>query len=207
VIYPVVGNCSGGANAVGQISSYVVSNGTLSPGSGSPFRAGVAPVAIATDPTSRFTYVVDYRQNQILAYSIQPGGLLEPLVNSNQPTGQLPSSITIDPRGKFIYVTNYGGGSVNGYAMNAVTGVPSALAGSGSAATDVGPAAVIIEDSIGRYIYTANFVGNSTSGLYLDPNAGTTSQVQNSPFPGASKPTAVSSVKHGDHAIQVNPSY
>lgn len=208
VIYPTVGNCSGGVNAVGQVSSFVVNpDGTLGAGSGSPFRAGVAPVGIATDPTSRFTYVVDYRQNQILAYSIQPGGLLEPLVNSNQTTGQLPSAITIDPRGKYIFVTNYGSGTVSGYALNAVTGVPSGLAGSGSAATDVGPAGVSIENSIGRYIYTANFVGNSTSGLFLDPNAGTTTQVQNSPFPGAAKATAITSVKHGDHAIQVNNSY
>lgn len=208
VIYPTVGNCSGGASAVGQISSYVVNaDGTLSAGSGSPFRAGVAPVGIATDPTSRFTYVIDYRQNQILSYSIQPGGLLEPLVNSNQTTGQLPSAITIDPRGQFIYVTNYGTGTVSGYQLNAVTGVPATLAGAGSAATDVGPAAVIIEDAIGRYIYTANFVGNSASGLFLDPNAGTTIQVQNSPFPGALKATAVASVKHGNHAIQVNPTY
>jgi hypothetical protein len=31
--------------------------------------------------------------------------------------------------------------------------------------------------------------------------------VQNSPFPGVAKATAVATVKHGDHSIQVNPVY
>ena len=73
--------------------------------------------------------------------------------------------------------------------------------------TDPGPAAIIVEDSIGRYVYTANFIGNSVSSLYLDPNAGTTQTGQNSPFPGVSKPTAIATVKHGDHAIQKNAAY
>lgn len=208
VTYPAVGNCSGGTGAVGQISSYVVNaDGTLSDGAGSPFRAGVAPVGIATDPTSRFAYVIDYRQNQVLSFAIQPSGGLEPLVVSTTTTGNLPSAITIDPRGKFIYVSNYSSGTVSGYEINGNTGIPSSLVGAGSVQTDPGPVAVHVENSIGRYVYTANFIGNSTSGLYLDPNAGTTSQVQNTPFPGAVKATAVTSVKHGDHAIQLNASY
>ena len=107
-----------------------------------------------------------------------------------------------------LVVSGTAAGTVSGYALNATTGVPSSLAGSSStSATDPGPAAISIENSIGRYIYTANFVGNSVSGLYFDPNAGTTQIVQNSPFPGTTKATAVATVKHGDHAIQVNPSY
>ena len=129
-------------------------------------------------------------------------------MTSTTPTGQLPSAISVDPRGKYIYASNYGAGTISGFALNQTTGVPSALAGASStSATDPGPAAITIENSIGRYIYTANFVGNSVSGLFFDPNAGTTQIVQNSPFPGTAKATAVTTVKHGDHAIQVNPSY
>jgi 6-phosphogluconolactonase len=209
VIYPAVGACSGGASAVGQISSFTVNpDNSLTAGAGSPFAAGVAPDAIASDPTNRFVYVTDFRQNLILSYSVQSGGSIQPLVTSTTPTGQLPSAITVDPRGLYIYASNYGAGTVSGFALNATTGVPSALAGTSStSATDPGPAAITIENSIGRYIYTANFVGNSVSGLYFDPNAGTTQIVQNSPFPGTAKATAVTTVKHGDHAIQVNPSY
>ncbi|MFL6426871.1 MAG: lactonase family protein [Acidobacteriaceae bacterium] len=210
VIYPAVGACSGGTAAVGQISSYVVnSDNSLTPGAGSPFAAGVAPNAITTDPTNRFVYATDFKQNLILSYSVQgSGGAIVPLSTSTTPTGNLPSAVTVDPRGKYIYVSNYLDGTVSGYALNATTGIPSALAGtSSSSATDPGPAAIAVENSIGRYVYTANFIGNSVSGLYLDPNAGTTNIVQNSPFPGAAKATAVATVKHGDHAIQVNPTY
>jgi 6-phosphogluconolactonase (cycloisomerase 2 family) len=210
VIYPAVGACNGGAGARGQISSYVIGSGkALTPGQGSPFAAGVTPNAIATDPTNRFVYVTDFGQNLMLSYGVQGNqGLIEPLVTSTTPTGQLPSAITVDPRGRYIYVSNYGSGSVSGFALNDTTGIPSGLAGvSSSTGTDPGPAAVIVEDSIGRYVYTANFIGNSVSSLYLDPNAGTTRVGQNSPFPGVTKATAIATIKHGDHTIQVNPSY
>jgi 6-phosphogluconolactonase (cycloisomerase 2 family) len=212
VIYPAVGACSGGTGAVGQITSYQIAPTTnvLTPGTGSPFAAGVAPNAIATDPTNRFVYVTDFRQNLLLAYTVQgSSSRIEPLpANSTSPTGQLPSALTVDPRGQFIYVSNYGAGTVSGYALNSTSGAPSGLAGTSSTTgTDPGPAAIIVEDSIGRYIYTANFIGNSISSLYLDPNAGTTHTGQNSPFPGVAKPTAVASVKHGDHAIQKNAAY
>ena len=195
---------------MGQISSYVINaNNVLTPGANSPIAAGVAPNAITTDPTNRFVYVTDFKQNLVLSYGVQgSGGAIIPLSTSTTATGNLPSAVTVDPRGKFIYASNYLDGTVSGYALNATTGIPSALAGTSStSATDPGPAAITVENSIGRYIYTANFVGNSVSGLYFDPNAGTTAIVQNSPFPGVAKATAVATVKHGDHAIQVNPVY
>ena len=205
VTYPAVNGCSGGSKPVGQISTYAVSNGALTPSS--LVGAGVAPVGIAVDPSSRFAYVIDFQANYVLSYAVQSGGGLAALTTSTTPTGQLPSAITVDPRGKFIYVSNFNTGGVTGYQINSVTGTPSALAGSGSAATDTGPAALIVEPSIGRYIYTANFTAGTTSGLILDPNQGTTGQTQNTPYLGAAKATAVAAVKHGNHAVQVNPVY
>jgi 6-phosphogluconolactonase len=210
VVYPAVGACNGGAGAQGQITSYVVnSNNTLSPGAGSPFGAGVAPNAIATDPTARFLYVTDFQQSLMLSYSVGSGGTIAPLpANSNEPTGQLPSAITVDPRGAYIYVSNFGANTVSGFAINGSNGQPSGLAGTSNVtAVDPGPVSIIVEDSIGRYIYTANFIGGSVSSMYLDPNAGTTHAGQNTPFPGVSKATAITSVKHGDHTTQVNPVY
>jgi 6-phosphogluconolactonase len=211
VTYPVVGACSGGASPVGQITSYGITpkSNVLTQAAGSPYAAGVAPDAIATDPGNRFVYVTDFRQNTMLSYTVQGStGEIQPQVTSTTPTGQLPSAITVDPRGAFIYVANYSDGTVSGYALNAQTGEPSALAGTSStAATDPGPAAITVEDSIGRYIYTANFIGNSVSSLFLDPNAGTTHPGQNTPFPGTPKATAVTTVKHGDHTTQVIAKY
>jgi 6-phosphogluconolactonase (cycloisomerase 2 family) len=209
VIYPAVGACSGGASAVGQVSGYqIASSNALTPTPSSPYAAGVAPNAIVTDPTNRFVYVTDFRQNLIFSYQVQGGGGIAPLPVSTTATGNLPSAITVDPRGAYIYVTNYGDGTVSGYALNAQNGQPSGLAGtSNSTATDPGPAAVIVENSIGRYVYTANFIGNSVSSLYLDPNAGTTHPGQNTPFVGTAKATAVTAVKHGDHPIQTVAKY
>jgi 6-phosphogluconolactonase len=211
VTYPVVGACSGGANPVGQISGYGITakSNVLTPSTGSPFAAGVAPDAIATDPGNRFVYVTDFRQNTMLSYTVQgANGAIQPQISSSTPTGQLPSAITVDPRGAYIYVTNYSDGTVSGYALNAQSGEPSALAGTSStSATDPGPVAVTVEDSIGRYIYTANFIGNSVSSLFLDPNAGTTHPGQNTPFPGTAKATAVATVKHGDHTTQFIAQY
>jgi 6-phosphogluconolactonase len=213
VDYPAVGACNGGLGAQGQITSYniVPKTNALTPGNaGAPIAAGVAPDAIATDPTNRFVYVTDFRQNFILSYTVQgSSSSIRPLpANSTTPTGQLPSAITVDPRGKYIYVSNYGSGTVSGFALDATTGAPSGLAGtSNTSGTDPGPAAVIVEDSIGRYVYTANFIGNSISSLFLDPNAGTTSTGQNSPFPGVAKATAIATVKHGDHTVQKNAAY
>jgi 6-phosphogluconolactonase len=204
VIYPAVGACSGGAAAVGQVTGYqIASSNTLTPTPSSPYAAGVAPNAIVTDPTNRFAYVTDFRQNLIFSYQVQGGGAIAPLPVSTTATGNLPSAITVDPRGAFIYVTNYGDGTVSGYALNTQNGQPSGLAGtSNSTATDPGPAAVIVENSIGRYVYTANFIGNSVSSLFLDPNAGTTHPGQNTPFVGTAKATAVTAVKHGNHPVQ-----
>jgi 6-phosphogluconolactonase (cycloisomerase 2 family) len=210
VIYPAVGACSGGASAVGQITGYQIASqsNALTPSPHSPYAAGVAPDAIVTDPTNRFVYITDFRQNLIFSYQAQSGGDIAPLPVSTTATGKLPSAITVDPRGAYIYVTNYGDGTVSGYALNAQNGQPSGLAGtSNSTATDPGPAAVIVEASIGRYVYTANFIGNSVSSLYLDPNAGTTHPGQNTPFVGTAKATAVTAVKHGDHPIQTIPKY
>jgi 6-phosphogluconolactonase len=209
VIYPAVGACQGGSNAQGQVTGYQIASGNaLTESAGSPYAAGVAPDAIATDPGNRFVYVTDFRTNQIFSYQVQSGGGIAPLPVSTTATGRLPSAITIDPRGAYIYVTNYGDGTVSGYALNGQNGQPSGLAGtSNSSATDPGPAAVIVENSIGRYVYTANFIGNSVSSLYLDPNAGTTHPGQNTPFVGTSKATAITSVRHGDHNTQVVPKY
>jgi 6-phosphogluconolactonase len=209
VTYPAAGACFGGAGANGQITSYVVnSNNSLTPGTGSPFAAGVTPNAIASDPTARFLYVTDFTTSLMYSYAVQSNGAIQALPAPTEPTGQLPSAVTVDPRGKYIYVSNYGANTVSGFAIDATSGQPSALAGtSSSSAVDPGPASVLVEDSIGRYVYTGNFIGGTVSSLYLDPNAGTTHGGQNSPFPGVSKATALASVKHGDHTIQVNPVY
>jgi 6-phosphogluconolactonase len=196
VIYPAAGACNGGAGAEGQITSYVIGgNNSLTPGVGSPFAAGIAPNAIASDSASSSLYVTDFSTNQLYSYTTQSNGALVKLADP-APTGQLPSAITIDSAGKYLYVANYGAGTVGGFSVDQ-TGSPHPLGGaSGSSAVDSGPASVLIEDSSKKYVYTANFVAGSVSSLFLDPGTGNTHPGENTPFRGVAKATAVASVKH-----------
>ena len=81
----------------GWVFGYTVgSSGALAAVSGSPWKAGVKPTAIAADPTDRFVYVTDYASNELIGYTIQSGSILNFLTNGpfktgNEPTPQTPS--------------------------------------------------------------------------------------------------------------------
>jgi 6-phosphogluconolactonase len=181
------------------------SGGALTPTSGSPYKAGVKPTALAADPTSRFVYVTDYASNQLIGYGVDTANVLSFLLNGPFKTGSEPSAIAIDPRGKFIYVSNALDSSVTAYVIDLPTGTPSTAVnstGSSINSTDTQPVAIAVDPALGRFVYTANFLGNSVSGFRLDPTAGTLIQTQATPYPTGSKPTAVIIVPHGNHSIQ-----
>jgi YVTN family beta-propeller protein len=190
----------------GWLFGYAVgSGGALTMAPGSPWKAGVKPSAVASDPTNRFVYVTDFAQNQLIGYSIQGGDTLSFLINGPFRTGNEPSAIVIDPRGKYIYVTNQLDSSVSAYVIDLSTGTPStAVNSTGSAAnsTDTQPVALVVDPALGRFVYTANQLGNSVSGFRLDPNAGTLTQTQSTPYPAGAQPTAIAAVPHGNHSLQ-----
>jgi 6-phosphogluconolactonase len=170
-------------------------------------QAGVKPVAIASDPTSRFVYVTDFSQNELIAYSILSGNSLHPLINGPFKTGNQPSSIQIDPRGQFIYISNQLDNSVSAYSIDFPTGTPTAAVNtSGQAANSTGtaPVAILVDPGFGRYVYTANFLDNSLTGFQLNSSTGTLSPAQNGPYPTVGQPAALAMVPHGNHSIQVN---
>jgi 6-phosphogluconolactonase len=172
-----------------------------------PVLAGVRPVSIATDPTSRFAYAVDYAQNQLIAFSILDSDVLHPLLNGPFKTGNQPSAITIDPRGAFIYVTNQLDNSISAYAIDFPTGTPTAAVNTSGAATNstgTSPVAILVDPSYGRYVYSANLLDNSLTGFLLNPNSGTLAITQNGPYPSVGQPSALAAIPHGNHSIQVN---
>jgi YVTN family beta-propeller protein len=184
----------------------VGSNGALSPVSGSPWKAGVKPSALATDPTSRFLYATDFASNQLIGYTIQSGGVLDFLINGPFKTGNEPSAVTIDPRGKYIYLTNELDSTVSAYTIDLATGTPTGninVTGSPVNATDTQPAAIVVDAALGRFVYTANHLGNSVSGFELNPDTGSITPTQATPYPAGATPTALASVPHGNHALQV----
>jgi len=181
------------------------SGGALTPISGSPWKAGIKPSAVAADPTDRFVYVTDYANNQLIGYTIQDGSVLSFMINGPFSTASEPSAIVVDPRGKYIYVANALSDTVSAYAIDLPTGTPSAAVnttGSATNSTDPEPVAIVIDPSLGRFVYTANLLGNSVSGFQLNPNAGTLTATQSTPYPTADRPAALVVVPHGNHAIQ-----
>jgi len=199
------GSTSSNANP-GWVFGYVVgSGGALTPPTGSPYLAGVKPSALTADPTSRFVYVTDFASNELIGYGVDPGGVLDFLQNGPFRTGNEPSSVAIDPRGKYMYVANSLDSSVSAYVISLANGTPSAAVnptGSSTNSTDTQPVSVAIDPALGRFVYTANYLGNSVSGFRLDPNAGTLTLTQATPYPSGSKPTSLVVIPHGNHSLQ-----
>jgi 6-phosphogluconolactonase len=195
-----------GASTLGVVDAFNVnSSGTFS--AVTTYPTGTTPSAIASDPTNRFLYVTDSRQNQLITYTILSTGILNPSLNPPVKTDTFPVSVTVDPRGQYIYVSNYNAADISAYAINQSTGTPSAVAGASSYATGAGPSCVLIEPALGRFIYTANFIDNTVSGLELNPNTGTLTANQNTPYLSAGQPTCSAAIPHGNHSTQaVSPS-
>ncbi len=180
--------------------------GALTATSGSPYKAGVKPSALVADPTSRFVYVTDFAQDQLIGYGVYTGYALEFLVNGPYKSGGQPASVKIDPRGKFMYVANSLDSTVTAYVIDLTTGTPSTAVnatGTQNNNTDTQPVAIGVDPALGRYVYTANYLGNSISGFRLDPTAGTLKQTQATPYPTGQKPTALLIVPHGNHSVQI----
>ena len=183
----------------------VGSGGALTASGGSPYRAGVKPSALAADPTSRFVYVTDYASNHLIGYTVQSNGILTFMLNGPFKTGSEPSAIAVDPRGLYLYVANSLDSSVSAYVITLANGTPSAavnVTGASINSTDTQPVAIVVDPALGRYVYTANLLGNSVSGFRIDPNAGSLSPAQATPFPSGQKPTAIVCIPHGNHSTQ-----
>jgi len=112
-------------------------DGTLTPVLGSPFAAGLGPVAIAADPAFNFLYVLDEQSNQISEYTYGSGtGVLSPLSTPSISTGNKPTSFvvisgttgsnignTLTNTTDYVYVTNLGDSTLSVYTLNTTTGV------------------------------------------------------------------------------------
>jgi 6-phosphogluconolactonase (cycloisomerase 2 family) len=196
-VYVVNANTSVQAGTVSAFS--VGSGGVLNAVAGSPFTAGVAPNASASDPTSRFFYITDSATNQLIAYTIGATGALTPLQNGPFATGTFPDAVTIDPSGTYLYVANYNSNSISAYQITQSTGAPSGLAGAATYSTDTGPTCVLVDPAFGRFVYTSDFLGSSVTGFELNPNTGVLTGAENSPFPTAGQPTCTAAVTHGNH--------
>ena len=199
------GSVSSIANPGWVFGFTIGSGGALTPAAGSPWKAGIKPTALASDPTNRFVYVTDFASNELIGYTVQSGSVLDFMVNGPFKTGNEPSGIAIDPRGLYIYVSNALDSSVTAYVISLSTGTPSAAVnttGSSINATDTQPEAILVDPAIGRFVYTANHLGNSVSGFVLNATTGTIKPTLSTPYPTGDAPTALASVPHGNHSTE-----
>ena len=199
------GTTTSNANPGWVFGFTVGSGGALTPALGSPYKAGVKPSALASDPTNRFVYVTDFASNQLIGFGIHSGNMLTFLINGPFKTGSQPSSVAIDPRGRYMYVSNALDSSVSAYVIDLSNGTPSSAVnttGSSTNSTDTQPENIAIDPALGRFVYTANYLGNSVSGFQLDPNTGTLKPTQSTPYPSGFQPTALAIVPHGNHSLQ-----
>jgi 6-phosphogluconolactonase (cycloisomerase 2 family) len=207
------------ANIVYGSGSSVTGTGNLTPTSQTVYNsalrtyqgivAGVAPSALAADPTGRYVYVTDRLNNEIYGYGVVTnqklaagGGSLATLVSSPFNTGLYPVSITIDPRGKYVYTANYNSNTVSSYSLNIADGSLGGTATIGNFTTGTGPTCVTVDPALGIYLYTSNYLDGSISGGQLSPNTGQLNQTINTPYPTGTLPSCVVSVANGSHAIQ-----
>jgi 6-phosphogluconolactonase (cycloisomerase 2 family) len=116
-------------------------DGKLTEVKGSPFPAGLGPVAIAVDPGFNFVYAVDKGSNQISQYSYATGtGILTPLSPGSVSTGATPVSIavrsgatgtnvgntTTNPT-DFVYVANSCAGTFSTFTVTTSSGLLSVV--------------------------------------------------------------------------------
>ena len=201
------GTVTSSANPGWLFGFAVGSTGALTAATGSPYQAGVKPNAVTADPRSLFVYATDFASNELIGYTIQNGTALSFMLNGPFKTGSEPSALTIDPRGLYVYVTDALQNSISGYTLTLSNGTPSSNGGtsgaSGGYSTDTEPVSILVDPSQGVFVYTANYLGNSITGSHLDPNTGSLSPNQATPYPTGQYPAAIAAIPHGNHAIQI----
>ena len=192
----VTGYDSSVTPSVGYIFGFSVGpGGVLTPLSGSPYRAGTQPSAIASDATSSYVYATDYATGQVLGYTVNSGNLVPMTTGTNGtnefPAGNQPSAIVVDPSFPFVYVANSLDATVTAFTVKS-----GSLIRTGAYTTGSEPVAIGIDPSTNHFLYTANFLGNNVSGFQLSQTDGSLLVSQFSPSGADANPTAVAAIPH-----------
>ncbi len=98
--FAYVANCGAvgcGGFPAGNVSAYRIdgTTGALTPVAGSPFPAGINPLAVTVDPRGQFAYVANLSSYDVSAYTIDgTTGALTPVAGSPFAAGSRPVSVT-----------------------------------------------------------------------------------------------------------------
>ncbi|GMU55564.1 MAG: hypothetical protein AMXMBFR33_47100 [Candidatus Xenobia bacterium] len=140
-------------------------NGGISPVLGSPF-ATASGRSQALDPTGSFLYTTQV--NQIAVHSVNPAsGALNPIPGSPFPVPGDLTSARIVLNGEFLYTYVVGSSDILIFALDPVTGVPTAIDDSPVTAGNV--AFELITDPLGRFLYAADNAAGQVFGFSIVP--------------------------------------
>ena len=114
-----------------SVLSLTIGSGVLSNVAGSPFATDNSPGFVAIDSTSKFVFVSNTGGGSVSAYTIGPGGVLNPVAGTPISLGSIsqPGSIAVDPLDKFVYISTIPS-QVSGFTLNSSTGALTPISGS-----------------------------------------------------------------------------
>lgn len=128
-------NISAFAACTSATLSCTAADGHLAPVAGSPFSAGLGPIAMApaADSQGSYLFVADYNSNQISQYKVGVGsGVLTALSPATVSTGGNPVSVTVLPgpgtvlstggTTSYVYAANITSGTVSAFSYDTTTG-------------------------------------------------------------------------------------
>jgi len=174
----------------GDITAFLIdpTNGNLGsvPGSPFPVAPGAAtasnPQAVVMTPAGNFLYTANPAQGTIAGFAVNSDGSLTAVAGSPFAVGTAgtsPTSLAVNPNGKVLYAADAAHSAVMAFGIQS-DGTIGAISGSPFPA-GVGTTALSIAPQ-GSLMYAANFNDNTVSAFVIDPNSGSLSQVNGSPF-------------------------
>jgi 6-phosphogluconolactonase len=173
-----------------------LSNGALTPVSGSPFQIAAHAIASVVAPSRKFLYFASEDEGAVTSsvsgFSIDPdSGALRPVAGSPFAAGTCARDITIDPSSRFLYMAGCAivqdRGSISvlvGYTINS-NGALSPIANSpfpvGTSGILAPTTSVAVHPS-DRFVYAPDPFASSIWVFNLDPGSGALAPVAGSPF-------------------------
>jgi 6-phosphogluconolactonase len=154
---------------------YAVDDGVLT--RHSAVAAGAFPRSIAAHPSGRFAYVGGSGAIQAFRFD-RSGGTLTLRATVTLPGAEL-DVVAVEPLGRFLYATDRLAGTVLGFWIHPLSGVPTPLPGFPVAAPAPGD---IVFDRGGRHAFVVNVLANTVS-AYRVGLTGRLTPVEGSPFP------------------------
>ena len=185
------GSATVSAYSINQVSGVLTP--IVNPLTGLPtFPTGTLPQQVTVDVLDIFAYVANQGDGTVSGYTINSvTGSLTPMTGSPFPVGTNPQAVTIVPSNEFsgdefAYVVNSGSGNVSAFAVDPVTGVLTAIAGSPFGA-GMAPQAVVVDPS-GEFAFVPALGSNNVSVYFINQLTGALSPVTGSPFPTGTAP-------------------